>query len=264
MRSGGKQARCRRIGIACIVSLCAAFALWNQQGVPHAAGQDVKASPLEESIRIMHESRKAYADVRDYTCTLVKRESLPTNPDDNIIMMKFRGAPYSVYMRWLSPSKFKGQEVAYMHGRNRNKLRVHAKGLIKGLAGFVSVDVNDSRITEHSRHNIYEAGIGFLIEKSIQHWEADHKNGKAEAKVEEYEFNKRRCWRIEVTQKERRTDVYCYRTVLFIDQESKLPVRNENYSWPRAGGPADGDLIEMFSFIDLRVNVGLTDRDFDK
>jgi len=33
---------------------------------------------------------------------------------------------------------------------------------------------------------------------------------------------------------------------------------------PRAGGSGDGELLEMFSYIDLRVNVGLSDQEFNK
>lgn len=252
-----------RLTLAC-GAVCLAFTGW---GLPPAASQEVKtvaASSLDRPIELMLEARKAYAGVRDYTCTLVKRESLPTNPDDNIIALKFRGAPYSVYMRWIGPHKFKGQEVAYFHGKNRNQLRVHAKGLLKGIAGFVSVDVNDARVRECTRHNIYAAGIGYLIEKTLQHWDAERKLNKTEVKMGEYAFNGKRCHRIETIQSERRPEYYCYRTVIYIDQESKLPIRAENYDWPRAGGAPEGDLIEMFSYVDLRTNVGLTDRDFDK
>ena len=219
--------------------VCIALLAWTMAETPHAISQDVKtpASSLDQPLAFMYEARKAYSGVRDYTCTLVKQESLAANPEVNIIHLKFRDQPFSVYMRWLSPAKFKNQEVAYFHGKNRNQLRVHAKGFFKGIAGFVSVDVNDPRVRECSRHNIYEAGIGYVIEKTIQHWEAEKKTGKIQAKVEEYEYNNRRCYRVETVETERRTDAYCYRSVLYIDQESKLPIRNENYGWPRWAAP---------------------------
>lgn len=231
-----------------------------------ASTQDIKpaSASLDGPLSHLYEARKAYAGVRDYTATLVKRESIAGNPEDNIIQLKVRDQPFSVYMRWVAPKKFKGQEVAFVHGKNRNKLRVHAKGLFKGMAGFVTVDLDDRRVQECSRHNIYEAGMGYLIEKTILHWEKERAAGKTAARIAEYEFNKRRCIRIETIQTERRPENYCYRSVLFLDQETRLPIRNENYAWPRPGGPAEGDLIEVFSYLDLQVNVGLTDRDFDR
>ena len=36
----------------------------------------------------------------------------------------------------------------------------------------------------------------------------------------------------------------------------------ENYDWPVQGGAVGGELMEMFSYIDLRFNNRLTDGDF--
>jgi hypothetical protein len=242
-RSWGRGAALLRtpwFGCALVV-----VAAWGLHGAPEADSQEVKAkaAPLDEPLAWMHEARRAYAGVKDYACTLIKRESLPTNPDDNIILFKFRDQPFSVYMRWITPNKYKGQEVAYVHGKNRNKLRVHAKGFLKGIAGFVSVDVDDARIRDCTRHNIYEAGIGYMIEKTILQWDREKKIGKTEVKIAEYEYNKKRCVRIETTHTERHPEFYCYRSIFYLDKESKLPIRAENYNWPRPGGPADGDLI---------------------
>jgi hypothetical protein len=52
--------------------------------------------------------------------------------------------------------------------------------------------------------------------------------------------------------------------VLYLDKEAKLPVRAENYDWPRQGGPAAGELMEQVSFTNLRWNLGLTDKEFNK
>jgi hypothetical protein len=83
-------------------------------------------------------------------------------------------------------------------------------------------------------------------------------------RVAEYNYNNRTCLRIETIRLERRPEFYCYRSVLYLDKDSKLPVRNENYDWPRQGGSPDGDLREMFSYVDLRFNVGLSDADFNR
>ena len=42
-----------------------------------------------------------------------------------------------------------------------------------------------------------------------------------------------------------------------------LPVRTGSYDWPRQGGPPEGDLLECFSYVDVRVNVGLADQMFN-
>ena len=48
---------------------------------------------------------------------------------------------------------------------------------------------------------------------------------------------------------------------VYIDKENNLPIRFEAYDWPK-GGKAP-DLMEEYTYSDLRVNVGLTPRDFD-
>jgi hypothetical protein len=234
------------------------------KGVQQAAA-NVPAGPLDEPLAWMYEARKSFAEVRDYTCTLVKRERVQgVLREENVIQFKAKPQPFSVYMRWLAPRKQQGQEVAFVLGRNNNKMRVHSTGLGSKVAGFVSIEPNDSRVFEHSRHSIYEAGLGNLIESTIKHWERERPLGKSQVKVAEYDYNNRRCLRIETRRTERRPEFYCYRNVLYIDKASKIPVRTENYDWPREGGSPDGELIEMFSYVNLRFNVGLADYEFNK
>ncbi len=49
---------------------------------------------------------------------------------------------------------------------------------------------------------------------------------------------------------------------LYIDHEHKLPIRYEAFDWPSHPG-ASPELVEEYSYLDLRTNVGLGDHDFD-
>jgi hypothetical protein len=221
------------------------------------------ANPLDQPIAWLQEAKKNHSRIRDYTCTLGKQERIKGQlQPENVIAFKYRNLPFSVNMRWLAPQKNAKQEVSYVHGWNNGQMRVHAPGLLGGVAGWKSIDPRDPRVMEHSRHTIYEAGIGNLINHTLRNWDMERRVNKTKVHVSEYDYNNRRCLRIETTRPERIQGFYCYRSVLYIDKETKLPVRTENYDWPRAGGPAGGDLLESFSFIDLRFNVGLTDADF--
>jgi hypothetical protein len=240
---------------------------------PNAEGQTPPPSPpvaaaenpLDDALAWMLEAKRNFANVKDYTCTLVSRERVRgVLQEENVVIFKARPQPFSVNMRWLSPRKQQGQELCFVLGRNGNKMRVHSTGLGSNVAGFVTVAVNDPRVLDHSRHTIFEAGIGNIIEQTIKHFELEKRLGKTEVKIAEYDYNNRRCIRIENIRTERRPELYSYRSILYLDKESKLPVRNENYDWPRAGGSPDGDLIEMFSFVDLRFNVGLSEATFNK
>ena len=243
-------------------ALAAALVLAGR-GPAQQAATDSQA--LDQALAWMQEAKRNYTSVvRDYTCIFVSRENIKGRMnEDQFMQMKFRAQPYSVYMKWLSPSGLAGQEVAFVQGKNNNKLRVHSKGVL-GVAGFVSVDVDDSRVRERSRHNIYEAGIGNLIDMTLRGFDLDKKTGRTQVRIAEYDFDNRRCYRIESVRGERLPQGYSHRSVLYVEKNSKYPLRNENYHWPVAGGSPGGELMESFSYTNLQFNAGLQDRDFDR
>src|SRR5207245_1552864 len=153
--------------------------------------------------------------VKDYTCMLIKQERIKGRLDpENIISMQFRSQPFSVYMKWLSPANWAGQEVCYVHGKNRNQMRVKSKEV--GVLGTISIDPTDRKVMEHSRHTIYEAGIGNMIETFVKAWETERQLNKTQVRVDEYTYDKRLCYRIETTRTERLPQFYCYRSVLYL------------------------------------------------
>jgi hypothetical protein len=233
-----------------------------QQPFPPAAVP--AGSSFDQPIAWLHEARRNFTAVQDYTCTLTKREKVNgVLSDEHFIEAKFRTQPFSVYMRWLAPAKYYGQEVAFILGRNNNKMRVHSKGLLKGAVGFVTIDINDRRVFEHSRHTINEAGIGTMIEQVLKSMETERQLGAGQVRASELLYDNRRCLRVEIIRNNPRQSEL-YRTVLVLDKEAKFPIRAENYEWPRQGGPSGGDLAEQVNFTGIRWNLGLTDKEFNK
>jgi hypothetical protein len=216
-------------------------------------------SPFDEPLRLIAEARKAYQEVQDYRCTFIKRERVNGKlQPENIIAMQLRVKPFSVFLDWQSPRDLVGQQACYVAGRNDGKMRVHTTG-VAGVLGFMTIDLNDSRVMDNSRHAITEAGFGNLIERFSHCWETAKKQGKAEVKVALYEYNKRRCLRIETTYADAKTAPDgVWRSVLYLDKETRLPVRCECYDAPRDGAK-EGELIEMYSFVNVHINVGLAD-----
>jgi hypothetical protein len=221
------------------------------------------ASPMDEPLRLLNEARKAFAGVKDYTCLLIKRERMNgTLQPDNVMVMKVRNDPFSVYLRWQEPRAKAGQEACYVAGRNSGKMRVRSTGLA-GAIGFVSLDPDDPRVKENSKHRITEAGIGNLLTRYAERWENERRTNQTTVKIAEYEYNKRRCWRVETTHPPRSADKFAfYRNVLYFDKETKLPTRVECYDWPRQDGAA-GELVEVYSYVNVRLNVGLGDETFN-
>jgi hypothetical protein len=267
VRSAG---RASTLGPAACFAIYALATTWTQVnadppgGPPVTRGQvgapaSVAAmTALDEPLRLIASARQSYQGMHDYQCLFVKRERLRGQlQPDNLIEMKVLTQPFSVYLRWMAPQSSAGQQACYVAGRNNGMMRVHSTGLA-GVVGFISIDPRDPRATETSRHAITEAGIGNLIERFGQRWEVERQLNRTQVRVAEYMYNQKRCTRVEVAHPDRGNGQYSfYRSVVYFDQEKHLPIRVENYDWPRAGGPADGDLLESYSYVDLRVNTGL-------
>ena len=251
------------------LGLVAALAAFVGQSAVRAQppGQVVPArvSELERPIAMLQEAKRNYGAVKDYTCTLVSQERVHGQlGEENYIQLKLKTQPFSVYMRWMGPKSLVGQEAAFVLGKNDNKMRVKSNALLVKAVGFVSIDVNDPRVLKHSRHTILETGIGNMIDQSIVQWEKERPLGKTKVDIREYNYAKRDCYRIELTRTEQNPVFTAFRTVTFLEKVSKLPIRVENYDWPRQGGPVGGDLLEMFSYVNLQFNTDLKDAEFVK
>ena len=55
---------------------------------------------------------------------------------------------------------------------------------------------------------------------------------------------------------------YAHRMLLYVDKQTKLPLRFEAYDQPKANALV-GDLFEAYSFSDMKANVGLGENAFD-
>lgn len=225
-------------------------------GAPAAAGS------MDAAVRLIDDAARTFQNVRDYTCVMIKREQVQGRlQPENVIAMRVRNQPFSVYLRWLGPKTSVGQEVCYVAGRNNGQMRVHSPGVL-GAVGFVSIDPRDPRAMRESRHPITEAGVGNLIERLRQGWYAERQVNMTQVQIAEYEFNKRRCTRVELSHPTRVQGFYSYRTVTYFDNETHLPVRFEAYDWPVNGGTPGGELQEVYSYVDFRFNVGLGEESF--
>jgi hypothetical protein len=216
--------------------------------------------PMDYPLRLIAEARQSFQGVRDYTCLFVKRERIRGQlQPENLIDMKVRSQPFSVYLRWMGPPNLLGQEACYVAGGNKGMLRVHSTGLA-GTVGFMSVEPTDPRVMQNNRHPITDAGIGRLIEKYGQRWEMERQLNKSQVRVGEFEYNQRRCIRVEAIHPDNTSGkFYAYRNLVYFDKATHLPIRVENYDWPKQGGPPGGELIESYSYANLRLNSGLGD-----
>ncbi|MBI3823881.1 MAG: DUF1571 domain-containing protein [Planctomycetes bacterium] len=253
----------RMLTIAWTVALFTCSAAAQPQGkvVPAALNQ----TPLDQPIQWMETAKTNYGAVKDYTCYLSSQESVNGKLlEKSVILLKMKTEPFSVHMRWIEPKKSEVQEVVFVQGKNNNKMRVKSNLFGPKLLGFMSIDVNDPRVVQHSRHTILEAGIGNMIDQCLAQWQKDRGLGKTDVSLKDFMIGTRACHRVELTRTQKNPNFYCHRTVIYLDKESKMPFRLENYDWPTPGGAVGGELLEQFSYSNIIWNKGLKDADFNK
>ncbi len=222
------------------------------------------AHPMDEPLRLLEKAQQAFATVQDYSCTMIKQERLGgTLSQPQIITLMVKQQPFSVYMKWHQPKTCVGQEACYVEGKNNGQMRVRSAGIL-GSVGFVSVDPTDPRAKKTSNHLITESGLSNLMNRFQDRWASEKKFNRVLVKVGEYEYNKRRCTRVETAYRENVPGAPFYRGVVYFDKELSVPIRVELYDWPRSGAPAGGELIETYSYINLKLNVNLPADTFNK
>ena len=221
----------------------------------------VEADPIAEAKAAIASCAQTYAGVQDYTCVFFKRERLDGKLSPfHSMALKARTRPHSLYFKFVRPTA--GREAIYVAGAHGGKVVVHDVGIGKLLAGTLKLDPRGSMAMEDNRHPITEAGMGHLIETVVTAW--DNELSPAESHVVVHPHAKvglRPCVMIESSHPTKRSRFLYSMVKVYIDKEHNLPIRFEAYDWPKNGKPPE--LVEEYTYSDLKINVGLSARDFD-
>jgi hypothetical protein len=248
----------RLAGRAMAMSVLGLLAL-SDQAIPQ------EPSSIERVGQLIAEAKTSFANVRDYTGTVVRQERIGGQlQPEAFIDVRIRQQPFSVCMKWTAPKQLAGQEAIYITGKNNNEIRAKGTGFL-AIAGYVSLPTNDPRITKKSRHSITESGIGNIIDVISRSYEIERRLPASQVQVTfgDYAFQQRPCTRMELTHHVFNAQLYCGRCVVYFDKALKLPVRVEVYDWPKPNGNPNGELLECYSYINLKFNLGLTDAAFE-
>ncbi|WP_231598456.1 DUF1571 domain-containing protein [Crateriforma conspicua] len=237
-------------------------------GVLHAA------KPLDRALQMAREALDSCrANINDYTAILVKRENVGgTIGEQEFMYTKIRNRkvasgrvvqPLSVYIQFLKPTTVKGREVIYVEGQNNGNLVAHEGGFKGKFLPTVTIPPDGMLAMRGQRYPMTEVGIENLIVKLIERGETARKYPDVTCEFRRNARVKDRvCTVLQVTQPTRRPELIFYQAQIFIDDQLKVPVRYVAYDWPRrAGDPLQ--VIEEYTYLNLKTNVGLTDADFD-
>ena len=218
-------------------------------------------------IRWAERERPKIVAVKDYTALMQKQENIGGDVQEAQVMeVKVRHQPFSVYIKFRYPQKLNGQQAIYVRGQNDNKLVAHGVGLQRKF-GTQKLDPDGFLAMVGNKYPITEMGVLNLIDKLLEVGYKDSKFGECDVKYTEgvkigKEGSARECTMIQVVHPVPRQNFIFHIARIYVDNGLNVPIRYESYDWPRREGETP-KLLEAYTYMNLQLNVGLTDADFD-
>jgi len=169
--------------------------------------------------------------------------------------------PFSIYTRFLKPKSKVGQEAMWVRGRDDEQILGHGTGLLNFK--IVRLPPTGSFAMSGNRYPIYQIGFRNLIIKMKEFGENDRKYGECDVQIQRNVMvDSRSCTLLSVTHPEKRDHFDYHIAKIYIDDEFEIPTGYEGYLWPETKG-AEPPLLEKYFYLDLKLNCGLKDIDFD-
>jgi hypothetical protein len=233
-------------------------------GALASSGSEARAPlALRDALELTRQSRAAMQEVRDYTAVFTKRERIKGRLRKQVMEMKLRAEPFSVYLLYQS-KKEAGRQAIYVEGMCDNSLLVKETGL-KALAGVLRLGLQNPLVTAENRYPVTHLGIANVIDIVIATWEREAKLEEVRPIVEIFpnvRLGEVACQELLVTHPQFHTEIEFHLTRVYFEKETMLPIHAERYGWPQQAGE-EPPLVEEYIYRDVKTNVGLTDADFD-
>jgi hypothetical protein len=229
--------------------------------------------PLDAALKIARESlERIQTSVVDYSCTLIKQERINgvLRPEEymfaEIRNRKVKDGvlvtPLSAYLYFLKPGKLKGREVIFVEGQNNGKMVAHEGGFRGRVVPPIWLKPDGPFAMHGQLYPITEIGIETLIDRLIEKGERDRKRGECTVDfIKGAKINGRVCTVLQVKHPTPRPWFDFHIARIFIDDELKVPIRYAAYTWPKEAG-GKPQLLEAYTYLNLKLNVQLTDADF--
>lgn len=235
--------------------------------------QSTTPHSLDPALTIAHQSLGVIQNnVHDYTAKLIKRERIEDKLGEHEYMfIKVRSrktqngqavVPFSVYLAFLKPAAVKGREVLYVENQNQGKFLAHEGGM-KRMLGTHALEPTGWLAMQGQRYPVTEIGIENLVTKLIERGDRDKRHGECGVQfLQGAKVSGRACTVIQVEHPEKVGPYDFHIAQVFLDDEYQIPVRYAAYTWPKTQG-GEPEILEEYTYQDLKFNVGLTDKDFD-
>jgi uncharacterized protein DUF1571 len=221
--------------------------------------------PLMPALRMASQTIKDIdARIADYDAVMIKRERIDGElSEQQTVYIKVRHQPFGVYMYFIKP--YKGRECLYNAGPNGEKgilVAMDCPGW-KRAFGKLEFDPEGHMAMKGQKYPIMKLGIREMTRELIDVANNDVKFGECEVKTYQTTINKRPVTKLQVIHPKRRTSFRFHKAEVFIDNELKIPTRYASYMWPQNPGEKP-PLEEEYTYLNVNLNKGFTDLDFDK
>lgn len=223
------------------------------------------------NLLLLEKAHDKLSKMPGYKATFYKQERIEGSLGDmQIIDMKVRHKPFSVYMKWLVGDK--GRELIYVKGKNDGNMIVHAGGWKARLLPSLKLDPKGSMALGEARHPVTDIGMLGIARKGIAFRERDLRASsgvhcRMDANYRLYNYD---CYRFTIDFDDASHSPEYRKTIVFIDKKLSYPVAVLNYGWPREDIEVDPDhldeetLIENYAYRNIYRNQKLKNIDFDK
>jgi hypothetical protein len=225
------------------------------------------AHPLEPALRVAKEGLAFIdANIRDYQAILYKQERIDGElQEQEVAYIKVRHDPFSVHLFFLKPHR--GRECLYVEGANEGKLLAREGSGLKRRVGVVKLDPDGHFAMAGQKYPITKIGVRKLTSELIDVATNDVNFGECEVLTSQTEIGaqggeKRPVTLITVIHPTPRRSFRFHKAEVFIDNELRVPIRYAAYMWP-ASPEEQPPLEEAYTYVNMQVNNGFTDADFD-
>ncbi len=218
---------------------------------------------------------KGYAQLSktpSYTATFFKQERLGDElGEGQVIQVKLRHAPFSVYMHWLVGDK--GREVLYIDGENDGDMVAHPGGWKGRMLPAINLNPRGSIAMAESRHPVTNIGLLELARHGIEICKQTltYESGVSCYLIDNQMFDNRPCYLVVVEHATQKTSPDYRKLVVYIDEKLSVPVAVRNFGWPQGAqralkGPQldAATLVENYSYSNIQIEAQLAAADFDR
>jgi hypothetical protein len=227
--------------LACVIVIAGTFCVWAQE--------------KSDMPRWVREAEELLESIDDYTAVFYRQVKVKGElKEKETMFLKFK-KPLKIYLKWIE-SPYMGRELLYVEGENNNRMKIHGTGLLSHVT--INIDPCSSLFLKSSRHPITEIGLVFIVKFIGREFRKGIERGEVDIiyRGEETVFGRKTVKVEGVFPRDAGKGYYCYRAVVNMDLETKIPIAIEVYDW-------EDELFEYYGFEGIVLNAGLDEDDFD-